>query len=68
MAIVSESKGYMSTREICEQLQEDLLSYFESNSRGKLWDNKKCRIDVDYEAVCNIVVKNLLGSDNEICE
>lgn len=65
MAIVSESKESMSTREICEQLQEDLLSYFESNSRGKLWENKECRIDINYDKVCDIVVKNLMGSRND---
>lgn len=64
MAIVSESKGPMNKREICEQIQEDLLSYFESNSRGKLWENKECRIDINYDKVCDIVVKNLMGSSH----
>ena len=46
-------------KEICEQLQEDLLSYFEDNSRGQLWNNRRCLIDIDYTEVCDIVVRNL---------
>ena len=55
-------------RDICEQLQEDLLSYFEDNSRGQLWNNKRCLIDIDYTEVCDIVVRNLSLDYNTIAE
>jgi hypothetical protein len=55
-------------RDICEQLQEDLLSYFEDNSRGQLWNNKRCLIDIDYTEVCDIVVRNLSLDYNTISE
>jgi hypothetical protein len=55
-------------KEICEQLQEDLLSYFEDNSRGQLWNNRRCLIDIDYTEVCDIVVRNLSLDYNTISE
>jgi hypothetical protein len=55
-------------KDICEQLQEDLLSYFEDNSRGQLWNNRRCLIDIDYTEVCDIVVRNLSMDYNTISE
>ena len=55
-------------REICEQLQEDLLSYFEDNSDGQLWNNRRCLIDIDYTEVCDIIVRNLSMDYNTISE
>lgn len=55
-------------KDICEQLQEDLLSYFEDNSRGQLWNNRRCLIDIDYTEVCDIVVRNLSLDYNTISE
>ncbi len=55
-------------KDICEQLQEDLLSYFEDNSRGQLWNNRRCLIDIDYTEVCDIVVRNLSMDCNTISE
>jgi hypothetical protein len=55
-------------REICEQLQEDLLSYFEDNSNDQLWNNRRCLIDIDYTEVCDIIVRNLSMDYNTISE
>ena len=55
-------------KDICEQLQEDLLSYFEDNSRGQLWNNRRCLIDIDYTEVCDIVVRNLSMDYDTISE
>ena len=55
-------------KDICEQLQEDLLSYFENNSNGQLWNNRRCLIDIDYTEVCDIVVRNLLHTNDKISE
>ena len=55
-------------RDICEQLQEDLLSYFENNSNGQLWNNRRCLIDIDYTEVCDIVVRNLSIDHDTISE
>lgn len=55
-------------KQIGEQMQEDLLTYFESNSRGNLWSNRRCLIDIDYTEVCDIIVGNLMVDYNTISE
>ena len=51
-------------KDICEQFQEDILSYFEDNSRRPLWNNRTCLIDIDYTEVCDIIVGNLMVDYN----
>ena len=62
--MIMQRKEINIRKQIGEQLQEDLLTYFESNSRGNLWNNRRCLIDIDYTEVCDIIVGNLMVDYN----